>query len=78
MVINRIDQGVREELERYDKKDTTFNWVFPDKTYMRTHLTSYHYSTPEGIQCDADCNYKEWKKKWQLKSKVFLSQKSLG
>jgi len=77
IVINRIDYDIRNEFERYDKRDNTFKWIFPTLDSIMTHLTSNHYSTPDGLRCDGNCDYKRWLLNEKLTTDVFFSKMSL-
>ncbi len=51
----------------------TFNWEFPDKSSIRTHLTTHHYSSPTGLSCDGNCNYDDFINKNKFITDVFLA-----
>ena len=60
IVVNRI--GYVRRMHYGDTKNFTMDWNFHDGSKIRTHLCSNHYSSPEGMNCDGDCDFSKFKK----------------
>lgn len=59
-VINRI--GDFKKIDMFKNHTLEFTYNFPNGLSQTTHVTTNHYSSPDGIGCDGDCDFSKFDK----------------